>query len=424
MTLFWILAVLLALFTALLVMVPLWRRRRDDTTDLVALNRRVFHERLAELQKDHAEGRIDAATLAELRTELERNLISLEAEPAPVVVRRTPHLVLAVLALLAVPLLASVFYYGAVAPRTLGQWWTLRQEMGPAIDRLLQGQPLSEAETAGHTLPDFIRLLQDRLQRNPDDAEGWFMLGISYMQLEMAEPAQTALEHAWRLAPQEPRNALALAQVRVFGNEGRLDDTSRRLLEDVLAREPGHEGALVLLGFGAYRGGDYATAVAALEGLVKIRASRGATNSGGMSHQLEQTLQEARARLAAEQTGQPAATGKAGIRVRVSIDRSLAGKYAPGDTLYIFAKALNGPPMPLAVVRRLAGSLPLTVDLDDSQSMMPQMPLSSVQEVAISARISRHGSPEPQAGDLEAVAVPVRQGGKARDVELVIRNVR
>lgn len=424
MTLFWIFAILLALFSAALVVMPLWRRRRGDAQDLVTLNRRVFHERLAELQKDHAEGRIDLSTLGELRTELERNLLTLEPEPALADIRSLPRRVLALVMLLAVPLLAGVFYYGVVAPSALGHWWTLRQEMGPAIDRLLQGQPLSEAETAGHTLPDFIRLLQDRLQRNPDDAEGWFMLGISYMQLNMAEPAQTALEHAWRLAPDQPRNALALAQVRVFGNEGRLDETSRRLLDNVLAREPGHEGALALLGFSAYRSGDFATAVAALEGLAKNRTARGATNSEGLSQQLAQTLVDARAGLAEAKVGQPAASGRAGIRVRVSIDRGLAGKYAPEDTLYIFAKALNGPPMPLAVVRRPAADLPLSIDLDDSQSMVPQMPLSSVQEVAVSARISRHGSPEPQPGDLEAVAVPVRQGGKAQSVELVIRNVR
>jgi cytochrome c-type biogenesis protein CcmH len=424
MTLFWIFALLLALVSAAVVALPLWRGARAPAQDMVTLNRRVFRERLAELEKDQIEGRIDAATLAELRTELERNLLTLQAErpddSGPGASRRR----LTALTLVLVPAVAAGFYYGVVAPRELGKWWTLRQEMGPAVDRLLSGQPLTDAETANHTLPDFIRLLQDRLQRQPADAEGWFMLGISYMQLNMGQPAQTALEHAWRLAPDEPRHALAYAQIRIFSNEGQLDATSRQLLEGVLVREPGHEGALVLLGFGAYRSGDHATAVTMLERLEQARAARGATRAVGLTEQLGATLADARSRLAAAKSGQvPAAVGAA-IRVKVRIDRSLAGKYAPDDTLYIFARALNGPPMPLAVVKRRASDLPVTIELDDSQSMMPERPLSSVREVAVSARISRHGSPEPQPGDLEAIAVPVRQGSDGQDVELVIRNLR
>ncbi len=80
--------------------------------------------------------------------------------------------------------------------------------------------------------------------------------------------------------------------------------------------------------------------------------------------------------------------------------------------------------MPLAVARRRAGELPLTLELNDSQSMVPERLLSSVQEIAVSARISRHGDPQPQPGDLEAVAVPVRRNGGTQSVELLIQSVR
>lgn len=418
---FWISAVLLALLVAAAVVLPLWRQRSStDAQDLLALNRRVFRERLAELEKDRAEGRIDAETLAELRTELERGLLTLQSE-TPVSGTRQPARLVTALTLILLPLLALCFYYAAVAPQGLGQWWQLKKEMGPVVDRLLRGEPLADEETAGHTLPDFIRLLQDRLQQQPDDAEGWFMLGISYMQLQMVQPAQTAFEHAWRLQPAESRHALALAQTRIFSNQGQLDPLSRQLLENVLAQQPHHEGALVLLGFSAYRSGDHATAVPALERLREVRAAREAGDGADMAQQLEMTLADARAHL----SGSARASARtASIRVKVRIDRALAGRYSPDDTLYVFARPLNGPPMPLAVARRRAGELPLSLELDDSQSMMAQRPLSSEKEVAVSARISRHGSPEPQPGDLEAVAVPVRQNGGSQSVELLIRNVR
>lgn len=422
MTLFWIAALLLTLLTALVLVLPLWRGSRGPAgQDMVALNRRVFRERLAELERDHAEGRTDEATFVELRTELERNMLSLDAgDPAASANRFTPRgVTIAVLVLL--PLLAFGFYYQVAMSQGLPGWWKLRAEMGPSVDKILRGEAPSAAEAQGHTMADFVRLLQDRLQRDPKNDQGWFMLGIAYMQLELAQPASTAFEHAWRLDPDEPRYALLYAQSRIFGNEGQLEPVSRGLLDAVLAKSPDHESALLMYGLAAYRGGDHATAVQKLERLQQLRGARGEGNGASpLLAQLDGTLADARARLQRAGTTAPVAA----LRVKVRVDRSLAGKYSPDDTLYVFARALAGPPMPLAVVKRRAGELPLTIDLDDSQSMMPQRPLSSVQEITVTARISRHGSPEPKPGDLEAVAVPVRQSGKAQAVELVIQSTR
>ncbi|MDQ8037884.1 MAG: c-type cytochrome biogenesis protein CcmI [Pedobacter sp.] len=422
MTLFWFLAFVFALLVAVLVVLPLWRRTDDSGQNLLELNRRVFRERLAELEKDEAEGRLDADTLAELRLELERNMLVLDVAPdtAPASSRRLAGWLVLVL----LPLLSLLFYWSFVAPQGLTDWWKLRSDMGPAVDRVLMGQAPTEEESRAHTLPDFIRVLQYRLQGDPKNADGWFMLGMSYVQLEMGEPALTAFEHAWRLNPDEPRYQLAYAQTRLYGNEGQLDPLSRQLLESVLEKNPEHEGAMVLLGFAAYRSGDYALAVSTLEKLQAQRQGRPDTGATTVMQQLTQTLASARAKLKGEGGVSKATAAAPSIRVRVQVDRKLAGKFAPDDVVYIFARALKGPPMPLAVVRRPAGELPFTVELDDSQSPMPTLKLSAVPEVAITARISRHGSPEAQPGDLEAIAVPVRQGSGAQSVDLLIQNVR
>ncbi len=425
MILFWFLAFSLALAVAGLVVLPLWRRPDESGQNLLELNRRVFRERLAELEKDEAEGRLDADTLAELRVELERNMLMLDSTPAAN--GGTSRRLAGWLVLVLLPLLSLLFYWGVVAPQGLAKWWQLRHDMEPAVDRVLMGEAPSEEESRAHTLPDFIRVLQYRLQGEPDNADGWFMLGMSYVQLEMGEPALTAFEHAWRLNPDEPRYQLAYAQTRLYSNEGQLDPLSRQLLASVLEKNPQHEGAMALLGFAAYRSGDYALAVSTLEKLQAQRASHAGTGNEASSvvQQIAQTLAAAREKLKPGAAASPAATAAVpGIRVRVQVDRKLAGKFTRDDTVYIFARALNGPPMPLAVVRRPAGELPFSVELDDSQSPMPTLKLSSVPEVVISARISRHGSPEAQPGDLEAIAVPVRQGGDAHSVELLIQSVR
>lgn len=424
MPLFWIAALSLSLLCAAVLVLPLWRDSRPQgEQDMVALNRRVFRERLAELEGDHAEGRTDEATFVELRTELERNMLSLDAAAPAASASRLAARGVTVAMVLLLPLLASGFYYGVVAPQGLPGWWQLRLEMGPSVDKILRGEAPSADDAKGRTMADFARLLQDRLQRDPKNADGWFMLGIAYMQMEMAQPASTAFEHAWRLRPDESRYALLYAQSRIFGNQGQLEAVSRRLLESVLAENPAHESALLMYGLAAHRSGDFSTAVTQLERLQQLRGARGAGDGGSqLLAQLDDTLADARQRLAQAAAG--VAAPAAALRVKVRVDRSLAGKYSPDDTLYIFARPLAGPPMPLAVVKRRAGELPLTIELDDRQSMMPQRPLSSVQEITVTARISRHGSPEPQPGDLEAVAVPVRQSGKAQALELVIQSQR
>lgn len=427
MILFWVLAVALALLAAALIVFPFWRRPADDEQDIVALNRRVFRERQAELEKDEAEGRIDAETLQELRTELARNLLTLEPAPSDSDVKTEktvkPRRIAAWLVIVLLPLLAAFFYYGVVAPQNLGEWWKLRKDMGPTVDQLLLGQMPADTENDGHTLPDFIRVLQDRLQKNPQNPEGWFMLGMSYVQLDMPQPAMTAFEHAWRQNPEEPRYEMAYAQTRLFSNDGQLDHLTQQLLEDVLQKKPDHEGAMVLLGMGAYHAGNYALAVSTLENLQTLRNARHASGGPAVMHEVDQILADARNKLRqGPSAAAPAAV--ANIRVKVEVDRSLAGKFQPGDTVYIFARALNGPPMPVAVVRRAAGELPFTIELNDSQSVMPTHPLSAVPEVAVTARISRHGTPEGQPGDLEAVAVPVRQNGAGQSIELLIQTER
>lgn len=417
MTVFWILAVVFSLVVIMGVLWPLWRVPRARESSLLELNRRVFGERLDELEADRAEGRVDAETFTDLKTELQRNLLSVDLDVAPVKdvrLSRTPLLVG-----LGASALAILFYSAVVFSPEVPKWWKVRASASPAAGQLMEGKLPSESDSKAHSLQEIIQGMQYQLQRNPQQPEGWFTLGVAYAQAEILPPALVAFERAWRLKPEETRYALTLAQARLFSNQGRLDDFSRGLLTGVVQREPAHEGALLLLGLGAWRSGDAATAVPVLEQLLKVRQQHAANDQSPAMQEVVKALAEARSHL---KSGSATASS-ARLVVNVQADKSVIGKFDPDDVVYVFARALQGPPMPLAVVRRQASELPLTIELDDAQSMMPDRPLSSVREIVVEARISRHGAPEKRPGDVEAVAVPVRQSDASQTVALRLSSI-
>ena len=112
----------------------------------------------------------------------------------------------------------------------------------------------------------------------------------------------------------------------------------------------------------------------------------------------------------AEPTGQ---TGQSlAISGKVSLAAHLAGKGSPTDTLFVFARAVEGPPMPVAIMRVMKKDLPLTFRLDDSNSPMPARKLSNAGTVVIVARLSKSGDAMPQSGDLQGMSQSVKPGAK------------
>jgi cytochrome c-type biogenesis protein CcmH len=105
---------------------------------------------------------------------------------------------------------------------------------------------------------------------------------------------------------------------------------------------------------------------------------------------------------------QPAAAGAgARIQVSVSLAPALSAKADPADTVFVFARAASGPPMPLAVQRIKVADLPATVTLDDSLAIVPSLRLSAFPQVVVGARVSKGGQAAPSPGDLEGLVGPL-----------------
>jgi cytochrome c-type biogenesis protein CcmH len=272
-----------------------------------------------------------------------------------------------------------------------------------------------------------VENLARKVKDRPDDAQGWALLARSMAALGRFPEAAQAYEHLAQLTPNDA-NVLAdwadaLAMVQGQSLRGRPE----QIVQQALKIDPTHRKALALAGTAAMDAGDYATSMKYWSTLA------GELEPGSPdAQQLQQVVAEVRQRAAA--AGKPlpeapkaavaqaaAPAGGKSITGSVSVAPAVASKLSGGETLFIYARAENGPRMPLAIVRTSARELPMKFTLDDSQAMAPGMNISSARAVRVEARISRSGNATPQSGDLVGTS-PVVQPG-AHDLTLVIDKV-
>ncbi len=424
MTLFWIIAALLVLASIASVLLPLWRRQDQADVSQEAINARIFRERLQELDSELAEGRIEAAQHAQLRAELERTLLSdipTEAGNSSGRQLSAGRVIVSGFAL-AVPLLAFAYYFYTAYQGPTEDWLhtrlQLRQLVGQAV---LNSNDLPEE--ALRDLPNFTRVLQAQTQReglgNPNSL---YLLGQAFMQLQVVDQAHLALQRAHRLAPRRPDIMLAYAQAELLSNDGRLTPTSEGLLRTVLAFDPNQRGALMLLGFGAFTAGDYQQATESWRQLLTLLDP-----ASGAARMLGESIAQAELRLAGtsspDTASPPSIDGAAHIAVTVDLAPELRDRLAPQDTLFIFARAAGGPPMPLAAIRQPAQNFPVSVILDDSSAMLPNLRLSDYDAIIVGARISKAGDVLAQPGDLEGLSGSLSLNEGSLSVSLTVDRI-
>jgi cytochrome c-type biogenesis protein CcmH len=260
--------------------------------------------------------------------------------------------------------------------------------------------------------------LAARLEREPDNVNGWVVLARSYYVMNRFDDAAKAYERAVTLVPNDPDLLADYADTLAVTTGGNLSGKPLELAKRALAADPTHWKALALIGTEAFNRKDYKTAVQYWE---KLKAS--APPGSPIAQSIDASIAEARelgGMKAAGKAPAPVVAAPAGGRVAGKVDLSpgLKGKVAPTDTVFVFARAAEGPRMPLAIIRRQVKDLPFEFALDDSMAMAPEMKLSSFPDVVVGARVSRSGNATPQSGDLEGVSKPVKVG--ATGVAVVI----
>lgn len=411
MTLFVLLSIALAAVVLLLVMLPLLRRpapAKDNSPDKVNIN--IYRDQLHELEEDLTAGTIDREQHAEARSELERRLLedtgrdSPEAAATPRTGRRTAVAIAAI-----IPVIAISLYLIVGTPEGIA--------------------PSPPATAAGNITPQQVEQMVEKLAAHlktaPDDSEGWVMLGRSYGVLERFSEAAAAYKEAATRIPGNAQLLVDYADVLAMSLGGRLAGEPEKLVQRALRIDPENPKALAMAGTAAFGNKQYAAAVVHWQ---KLAAALPADSP--MKAAVQGNIAEAQALAkgtAAAKPGQgstaQAATTTARVGGLVSIDEKLKARIAPDDIVFIFARAQDGMPMPLAVLRKRVADLPFKFVLDDTMAMAPGMNLSRVSTVIVGARISKTGQPARQAGDLEGFskAIPVGTGDAAVLINMEVR---
>lgn len=348
------------------------------------------------------------------------------------------------LALLLVPLLKAARRQGGHARGTfalaLGMAFALPLVavglyMAIGTPAALQG--VTREPTAGD-IDQAIAALRKHLAEQPDDAQGWALLGRTLLALQRPAEAREAFGRLLERAPDDTSAMLGWAEADAQARpDHRLEGRALELLQRVAAREPDNQRALWLLGIAAYQQGHYQEAIEHWQRLLP-QLEAGSPVAQSVAAQID----EAKRRLgqppmamdatpsppqtptAASSTAasQPPATGAA-LTVEVRVAPALAGRIGKGDTLFVYARDAQGPAMPLAVARLDAATLPATVTLTDAMAMTPQHRLSSARRVFVGARVSKSGQALAQPGDLEGDAGVVELKDGAR-VAITLDRVR
>lgn len=382
-----IFALLLSLLAMAAVLAPWWWRhteRGDRQRAAVA----VVRARLAELERERRDELLDESTYQQLALEQQRRLLAESAE-APAAVAATAggrRMLLGVA--VALPLLAVALYW------QLGGWseWSIQQ----LAER--SGRQLQAGEDNRGTLEELAALLERRLQRRDDDGRLRFMLAGIDTELGRYDRAAEHYRELQRRFPEDAGVTAQYAQALYLSNGRQLTDEVKTLADQALAGDPNQTTALGLLGIGAFERGDFAAALKHWRTLLRQLPPESPS-----ARLIQQGVAQAEQAL-----GPDAAAALAGPRLQVAV--SLApelAKAAAGGTLFVFARAVGGPPLPLAVAKLDPGRLPLEVTLDDTMAMAQGMNLSSAKQVEVVARISASGQVRAQPGDLEGSSGPL-----------------
>ena len=404
MIVFWIFAALM-LAAALWLLIPaLLGRKSVRDRDRNQQNVAIARERFKELESEYGRGSLTETDYEQARQELEQALLN-DVDGAVVssapVSSSSSRASLAWVAL-GVPLAAVLLYLQLGTPAAL--------EPPAQVAAAPQGHAGGDSTAS---MEQLVASLAAKLQQEPDNAEGWFMLGRSYMSMGRYAEAAEAFQRVLDQVGDDPAVMLRYADAQAMAQGGKISGKPFEMIKKALLLKPDDATGLWLAGLGYEEQGEYEQAVQHWRKLEPMMQDDPAS-----LNEVRNLIARAEQKLGRPVTAQaaipePAAVSGVALKVSVSLDASLQGKVSPGDTVFIFARAVAGPPMPLAAVRKQVRDLPVSVTLDDSMAMMPEMKLSNFIEVRIGARISKSGTPGAQSGDLQGEVTPVETDRKS-----------
>jgi len=413
-------AALMLLVALCLILIPMLLTQelefKGDDQDNIELAKK----KLKEIDDDFAAGLIQQEAFEQAKREIELGLFrDLDGKQSAKVTAKNGRW-LAIPLMFAVPLV-SLSLYTVLGDLRVFDTDALRAVMSP------------ESAETGHAnksdeIKAMVNKLAARMEKEPNDVDGWLMLSRSYKVIERYQDAANAMRKAYALTGDKPDVLLQMADALAMANGGTLKGEPTTLVEKALKIEPKNQMGLWLMGMAYAENDQFQQAVDSWQTLLKDYPPE----QNGYD-EVVKLINEANTRLGKpaieaatpKAAPTPAAVAQAAgrqVKVKVTLDDSFKDKIKPEDTLFIYAQAASGPKAPLAIVKHQAKELPIEVTLDDSQAMMPAMTISKIDHIKITARVSAAGLAVPQSGEPYGT-IEVSGDRRSEDKNIGIKNM-
>ncbi len=353
----------------------------------------LYKQQLNELETDIENGLLSETDIESAKKELQLSILNQDKTIKKQMSDNTSTKsnipkVTAIILFMLLPLFAVELYQRLGRPELIEQT-ALLEEFNNAQ---------TEEEKAAAIEKMLVRMEQ-RLESTPDDADGWLMLANSYTSLERYPEALTAVENLYRLKSDDASVMLRYADILSMVNNGKFEGQPTDLINAAILLEPTNNSGLWLAGLAAIQRGEIQTAIDYWETLVMQFEEDSESRQ-----QIQHYINLAREQLVeTDNSNNAELVSDVKIQVNVKLSETLLNQTNDNDIIFIYATAIDGPPIPLAILRKQVSDLPVQVVLDDSMSMLPSNRLSNHKQVKLIARISKSGHPKPEPGDLEGI---------------------
>ena len=420
---FWIAAIGLLLLALLIIVPPILRTQPvdddDSDDDRQRQNIDIAKDKKTALDLQLAQGELNQEeydnALLDLQTALALDLENVESTKLQQQGKWAVWLVAAVVPLLSIGLYFQIGEYRVIEDPSIA--------LAPISDHSTGAQN----QKSSLSMDDILKLLEQRLLDNPDDSEGWYVFGRTLMAQQKYDQAVSAFRKTLDLVGENPGVLFSMADALATLNGGSMQGEPEQLVGRGLAVAPMDPTGLWLNGLAAEQRQDYKTAYTSWTRLLPLIQSDPA--SSAEVNRLINTLEQRDPQLASSapvSSTQPLVSAPVGRTLSLSVN--LAEQFrqgaAPDDLVFVYAKAMSGPPMPLAVKRLKVRDLPAEVTLSDSDAMIPSMKLSNFEQIVLGARISRSGNPVAQPGDLFVELEGVNSSNPPQNMVLSIDQVK
>lgn len=403
-------ALLLVALAMLFVLSPLMLNRSAPSGKRNTINVVLFKDRLQELEDDFNQGVIGKDEFQSLKTELERRLLDDAAvgSEATTALTGKPSAVVMVLLALSIPLVAWSVYQQTGAKAD----WDISQTLEQARQKTTAGES-TELE-----VERLIVQLNQRLEQHPQHTDYLMLLGSTQMNLANYAAATDVYRRLSDIYPDNPAVLAQYAQALYLSSDRTLTAKVRVLADKTLTINPQQPTVLGMMGIASFEQGDFQQAINYWQRLLPMLGPVSPNRQMIMAgiNQAKVLLGESGVEVAVKSAADAEST--VSLQVRVAMGEGI--NVDKGASVYVYARAIAGPRMPLAVAKMKVADLPVTVTLDDTMAMAPGFKLSGFEQVELVARVSRNGIANRGPGDIEGLFGPVNTAAPADNLSLLI----